>query len=104
MPWPLREMENVEMVGGVDTPQSLHAFNAAPRHPSRQFDSVETAIEWGAFDAVTNVTPDAIHYLTTMPFLKAGKHVLCEKPLARATRTPPPWPRPKARTWSTWST
>jgi predicted dehydrogenase len=76
------EMENVELVGGVDTnPENLHAFNAefGIRHA---FDSVEMAIEWGEFDAVSNVTPDAIHYRTTMPFLKAGKHVLCEKPLA----------------------
>jgi predicted dehydrogenase len=43
---------------------------------------VQEAIAWGEFDAVTNVTPDAAHYPTTLPFLAAGKHVLCEKPLA----------------------
>uniref|UniRef100_UPI00286D5558 Gfo/Idh/MocA family protein n=1 Tax=Tabrizicola sp. TaxID=2005166 RepID=UPI00286D5558 len=46
------------------------------------FASLEAALEWGAFDAVTNVTPDAVHYATTMPVLAAGKHTLCEKPLA----------------------
>jgi predicted dehydrogenase len=42
----------------------------------------DEALAWGEFDAVTNVTPDAAHYPTTMPLLAAGKHVLCEKPLA----------------------
>ena len=46
------------------------------------FASVDEALAWGEFDAVSNVTPDAIHHATTLPFLAAGKHVLCEKPLA----------------------
>lgn len=46
------------------------------------FASLEEALDTGDFDAVTNVTPDAVHYPTTMQCLAAGKHVLCEKPLA----------------------
>lgn len=75
-------MEGVELVGGVDrNPDNLHAFNA--KHGiTHAFDSVVDALEWGEFDAVSNVTPDAVHFPTTMPLLAAGKHVLCEKPLA----------------------
>lgn len=75
-------IEGVELVGGVDrNPDNLHAFNA--RHGiTHAFDSVVDALAWGAFDAVSNVTPDAVHFPTTMPLLYAGKHVLCEKPLA----------------------
>lgn len=72
----------VALVAGVDTrPAQLDAFRQA--HGIAQgFASVEAALDWGQFDAVANVTPDAAHYATTLPFLAAGKHVLCEKPLA----------------------
>ena len=36
----------------------------------------------GGFDAAANVTPDAVHYSTTMQLIAAGKDVFCEKPLA----------------------
>jgi len=72
----------VSIVAGVDTrPDGLAAFQQAHDIP-HGFPSVQAALAWGEFDAVTNVTPDAAHYSTTLPFLTAGKHVLCEKPLA----------------------
>ena len=72
----------VELVAGIDTrPDGLAAFQQAHGIP-HGFASIADALAWGEFDAVTNVTPDAAHYATTLPFLSAGKHVLCEKPLA----------------------
>ena len=75
-------IDGVTLVAGIDTrPQQLHDFCAAHTIPNG-FASIQEAIAWGQFDAVTNVTPDAAHYVTTMPVLAAGKHILCEKPLS----------------------
>jgi predicted dehydrogenase len=72
----------VSVVAGIDTnAERLAAFLAKHRIPEG-FASLEAALAWGEFDAVSNVTPDAAHHATTMPLLAAGKHVLCEKPLA----------------------
>ncbi len=75
-------MEGVSIVATVEPrPENQQPFNAKYAIP-KAFQTVEQAIAWGQFDAVSNVTPDAVHHRTTLPFLAAGKHVLCEKPLA----------------------
>jgi predicted dehydrogenase len=75
-------IDGVELVAAVDVDASkLEAFADKHNIPER-FTSLEAAIAWGKFDSATNVTPDKIHYPTTMQLLAAGKHVLCEKPLA----------------------
>lgn len=72
----------VELVGAVDTRADVLAAFCDDFGIPNRFASLDQALEWGGFDAATNVTPDAAHYATTMPLLMAGKHVLCEKPLA----------------------
>lgn len=75
-------IEGVSLVAGIDTrPAQLTAFCDKHRIPNG-FASIAEAVAWGQFDAVTNVTPDAAHHGTTLQVLTAGKHILCEKPLA----------------------
>ena len=76
------EIDGVELVGGIDpNAENLAAF--CKRHGvDRGFASLAEALDWGDFDAVSNVTPDPIHHGTTLALCAAGKHVLCEKPLA----------------------
>lgn len=77
-------IEGVELVAAVDLdPDRLEAFAARHSIPNT-FSSLAEAITWGGFDAATNVTPDRAHHPTTMMLLAAGKHVLCEKPLAES--------------------
>jgi len=77
-----QQMPGVEVVAAVDVQAELLATFAKEYKIPHTFNSVEEAISWGQFDAVSNVTPDRFHYSTTLPLLAAGKHVLCEKPLA----------------------
>ena len=72
----------VTLVAGIDNnAERLAAFNDR-FGISKGFKSVDEALDWGQFDTVSNVTPDPVHHPTTLPMLKAGKHVMCEKPLA----------------------
>ncbi|MGY5802975.1 Gfo/Idh/MocA family protein, partial [Rhizobium sp. LEGMi12c] len=77
-----KEIEGVSVVGGVDVvPERLAAFCSEHGIPNH-FSSLQEALAWGEFDAVANVTPDAVHHATTLLAIAAGKHVFCEKPLA----------------------
>ena len=82
----LREDSRVEITGAADVDLGrAKAFAAAHQIPNA-FGTLEDAIAWGQFDAAMNVTPDSVHYPTTMKLLAAKKHVLCEKPLAENFR------------------
>ncbi|MCA3574814.1 MAG: Gfo/Idh/MocA family oxidoreductase, partial [Aestuariivirga sp.] len=72
----------VKVVAAVDVDVERAKAFAAKHAIEASFGSLEAALDWGQFDAATNVTPDAIHHPTTMTLIQAGKHVLCEKPLA----------------------
>ncbi len=77
-----RRIPGVTLAAGVDTDPARRAAFAARFALPRSFATLAEALDWGGFDAATNVTPDRAHHATTLPLLAAGKAVFCEKPLA----------------------
>jgi predicted dehydrogenase len=70
------------LVAGVDIDRDRVDKFAAKHGIPRVFTSVDDLLTYGKFDAVANVTPDAQHAPLSLKAIAAGKHVLCEKPLA----------------------
>jgi len=75
-------IDGVKVVAGVDVDEKRAKTFCAAHGIERSFTSLEKALEWGCFDSVANVTPDNVHYATTLTALHAKKHVFCEKPLS----------------------
>lgn len=75
-------LPGIQLVGAVDTDGARLAVFCEAHGIDRYFFSIEEALAWGEFDGVSNVTPDAAHFATSMACIAAGKHIMCEKPLA----------------------
>ena len=77
------QIPGVALVAAVDVDAARARAFAAAHGIRRTFSSLEALLASDvACDAITNVTPDRFHAPVSCAALKAGKHVLCEKPLA----------------------
>src|SRR5271166_1877999 len=79
---PAKKTQGVEVSGIASrTPQKAEEF--AARHGiQRSFGSYEALLESRDIDAVYIALPTALHYDWARRTIDAGKHGLCEKPLA----------------------
>jgi len=78
----LSAIPNCRIVAAADTNAERARAYAAEHRIPHSFENLDAALAWGGFDAAVNATPDAVHLPTTLQLIAAGKHVLCEKPLA----------------------
>ena len=76
------ELQEVELVGVHDSNPDT-ARKIAAKCKTRAFGSLEEMVD--AVDAASIVTPTTTHLAIAEPFLKSGKHVLVEKPIAMDT-------------------
>lgn len=58
------------------------AESLAKQYGGKSYGSYEDLIHDGAIDAVSILTPNVTHAEIAVAALRAGKHVLCEKPMA----------------------
>ncbi len=73
---------NADLHAICDVAEDLLARAAAAFQPRRTFASYDAMLADRDVEAVIVATADAFHVEATIAALQAGKHVLCEKPLA----------------------
>jgi len=77
-----RESAN-SVIEAVSSRAEAKARDAAAEHSiSRWYGSYEELLADADLDAVVNVLPNSMHCEWTVKAAEAGKHILCEKPLA----------------------
>ena len=76
---PLSEMYRVVAVADVDETRQQEA---ADRFGCRTYGSLESMLEDNDIDLIVNALPSPLHPSGSIAALRAGKHVVCEKPMA----------------------
>jgi predicted dehydrogenase len=77
-----KAIEGCKIVAVCDIDPKRAAYFAAQHEVAEHFTDTAEMLKKVEIDAVTVVTPDAFHAVVSLQCLKAGKHILCEKPLA----------------------
>ena len=71
-----------KIVAGCDVDEAKAAAFCSRHSIPRAYSNVDLMLKECGIDAVVNVTPDRFHAPISIKAIQAGKHVLCEKPLA----------------------
>jgi predicted dehydrogenase len=77
-----QNIKGVRLAAACDIDAKRVADFAATHGIPRTYTDYRDLLRDKSIDAVANVTSDAFHAPISIAALKAGKHVLCEKPLA----------------------
>jgi predicted dehydrogenase len=77
---------NVRVVGLVESSQELAQRKAAELGIEKAYPSFEAMLADPLIDVVHLTTPNYLHYPQARAALLAGKHVVCEKPLAMTSQ------------------
>jgi UDP-N-acetyl-2-amino-2-deoxyglucuronate dehydrogenase len=74
------ELPNARLAGFFDSAAGK-ARQLADKHRTRAYESLETMLADSGIDIVTIATPSGAHAEPVIAAARAGKHVLCEKPM-----------------------
>ncbi len=77
-----QKVPNVEIVAVSDVVEEATQSAAAQFNVPHVFTDFQKMLEMDEIDAVSVCTPNFMHAKASIAALEAGKHVLCEKPLA----------------------
>ena len=83
---PAREVDEVEVVAVAARDRTRAAAFAKKHGIEKVHESYDALLDDPEIDAIYNPLPNSHHRLYTVRALEAGKHVLCEKPLAANAR------------------
>ncbi len=80
----LRRLPNVEVVGVADIDPQTAKVKAQQLGIAKHYDSFDDLLKDDEVQSVHVCTPNNLHFEQAKKALLAGKHVICEKPLATA--------------------
>ena len=78
----LKNLEDVEITCACDVDSARVKAFCEKHGIAHAYTDFKEMLSKGDFDAISVVTPDSTHAPLSLQALAAGKHVLCEKPLA----------------------
>ncbi len=79
----LKELENVNVMAFADIDENALKTTAEKYGVKNTFTDYNKMLEMDEIDAVHVCTPNYVHMQPAIDALKAGKNVICEKPIAR---------------------